>query len=123
MAGPVVSGGSMCLCTFGVAPGILNPLPVPPVFFITPVGNILDTIPMVELTPFGACISPANPTCWKGPVFSPGVCIPAPIWVPMNPTIIGGGAPILDLSSTAICSTFSGVIKPINTPAMTIVAA
>ena len=56
--------GANMMCSMGMAPSQLVVLP-PPKFTMTnqmPDANIMDHIPMVNIMPFGMCISPANPT-------------------------------------------------------------
>ena len=59
-----VCSGAMLMCSFGVAPSTLTVLPVNRTMTGNmPAANIMDHIPMVNIMPFGMCISPTNPKC------------------------------------------------------------
>jgi len=81
-----------------------------------PAANIMDNIPMVNILPFGMCMSPANPmvaaaTAAALGVLTPMPCIPmteAP-WVPGAPTVLLGNMPALDNTCQLMC-TWGGVI-------------
>ena len=75
--------GAQMMCTFGMAPSNLVVLP-PPKLAMTnqmPDANIMDCIPMVNIMPFGMCMSPANPVVAAATAAALGVspmpCIPA----------------------------------------------
>jgi hypothetical protein len=112
----VVSGAPL-MCTFGVAPGTLTVLPVNRTMAGgVPAANIMDSIPMVNIMPFGMCISPANPTVAAATaaalgVLTPMPCIPATPapWAPGSPTVMIGGMPALNNSATCTCM-WGGVI-------------
>jgi hypothetical protein len=81
-----------------------------------PAATIMDYAPMVNIPTFGMCMTPTNPqvaaatTAALG-VLTPQPCIPvvpAP-WTPGAPTVLVGGQPALDNTSTAMC-TWGGVI-------------
>jgi hypothetical protein len=58
-----VCNGAMLQCTMGVAPSILTVLPINRVNTTEqPDANIMDHIPLVNIMPFGMCVSPANPS-------------------------------------------------------------
>jgi hypothetical protein len=58
-----VCNGATMMCTMGMAPSTLVVLPVHRVLTDNqPAANIMDHVPMVNIMPFGMCISPANPT-------------------------------------------------------------
>jgi len=58
----VCMGASM-MCTFGAAPSSLVVLPTNRVMTSqVPDANIMDHIPLVNIMPFGMCMSPSNPT-------------------------------------------------------------
>ena len=58
----VCMGASM-MCTFGMAPSSLVVLPTNKVLTnMMPDANIMDHIPMVNIMPFGMCMSPSNPS-------------------------------------------------------------
>ncbi len=102
----------------GVAPGTLNVLPQNKVMFENkPVANIMDNKPMVNISPFGLCMSLANPitaaqTAAALGVLTPGTCTPvttAP-WAPGAPKTMVANFPALTDSSVCVCA-YGGVIK------------
>src|ERR1700679_748459 len=109
--------GDMMMCTMGVAPSSLVVLPTNMVFTSEmPDANIMDNIPMVNIMPFGVCMSPANPmvaaaTAAAMGVLTPMPCIPATVapWVPGAPTVMLADMPTLDNTSTLMCM-WGGVI-------------
>ena len=113
----VVSGATL-MCTFGIAPSTLTVLPVNRVMCSKmPAATIMDFAPMVNIAPFGMCISLANPTVAAATaaalgVLTPMPCIPATTapWVAGAPTVAIGGQPALDNVSTCMCM-WAGVIS------------
>jgi len=110
--------GAMMQCSFGMAPSSLVVLPTNKVFTqVVPDANIMDHIPMVNIMPFGMCMSPANPmvaaaTAAALGVLTPMPCIPntpAP-WVPGAPNVLLGNFPTLDDTSMLMCM-WAGVIQ------------
>src|SRR3954470_6100538 len=108
---------AMMMCSFGMAPSSLVVLPVNRVMTdMVPDANIMDHIPMVNIMPFGMCMSPANPmvaaaTAAALGVLTPMPCIPdtpAP-WLPGAATVMLGNAPSLDNASQLMCA-WGGVI-------------
>src|ERR1700693_6583498 len=105
------------MCTMGMAPSSLVVLPTK--WRRTdevPDANIMDYIPMVNIMPFGMCMSPANPmvaaaTAAAMGVLTPMPCIPATVapWVPGAPTVMLAALPSLDNTSTLMCM-WGGVI-------------
>ena len=88
----VVAGATM-MCSFGVAPSVLSVLPQNRTMTGgPPAANILDNKPMVNIPPFGMCMSLANPTVASATTAAMGVltpmpCIPvtaAPPWPPIE---------------------------------------
>lgn len=113
--------GAMAMCTMGVAPSTLIFLPIPMVFAQPPVGTITDMIPMLNIPPFGMCQSPSNPmviaaTAAALGVLTPMPCIPVPVgpWIPMSPTVLIKGKPVLANTSKLMCA-WAGMIQ-INFP-------
>src|SRR5436305_1701869 len=54
--------GAMMTCTMGMAPSSLVVLPINRVMTNeVPDANIMDHVPLVNIMPFGMCMSPANP--------------------------------------------------------------
>ena len=117
MAQSVVAGAQM-LCSFGVAPSVLSVLPLNKVMAGgPPAATISDNKPMVNIPPFGMCMSLSNPqvaaaTAAALGVLTPMPCIPnipAP-WAPGSPTLLIGGQPALNSTSKAMCA-FGGVVQ------------
>ena len=105
----------------GMAPSSLVVLPVNRVNTGNqPDANIMDHVPMVNIVPFGMCMSPANPavaaaTAAAFGVLTPMPCIPvttAP-WVPGGPTVLLGGNPTLDNQCKLMC-TWAGIIQVVS---------
>jgi hypothetical protein len=109
--------GAMMMCTFGAAPSSLVVLPTNQVMTSEmPDANIMDHIPMVNIMPFGMCMSPSNPTVAAATaaalgVLTPMPCIPATPapWVPGAATVMLANMPTLDNVSTLNCI-WGGVI-------------
>ncbi|MGY4533142.1 hypothetical protein ACVW0Y_002272 [Pseudomonas sp. TE3786] len=119
MGCPHVCSGATLQCSFGAAPAPLNVLPVNRTLTGgMPAANLLDHIPLVNISPFGMCSSIANPTVAAATaaalgVLTPMPCIPATAapWIPGGPpTVMLGPMPALDANSTLMC-TWAGVIK------------
>ncbi|MEO4049204.1 DUF4280 domain-containing protein [Pseudomonas sp. CAU 1711] len=118
MGCPQVCSGATLQCSFGAAPAMFNVLPVNRTLVGgMPAANIMDYIPLVNVTTFGMCSSLANPTVTAATaaalgVLTPMPCIPATAspWIPGAPTVLLGNMPALDANSTLMC-TWAGVIK------------
>ena len=114
--GQQVCMGAMIKCTFGAAPGTLMVLPASLVLTAVPDANIMDGKPMVNVLPFGTCMSMANPmvaaaTAAALGVLTPMPCIPMTMapWVPGSPTVLLANMPALNNSSKLMCM-WGGVI-------------
>ncbi|HXU77100.1 MAG TPA: DUF4280 domain-containing protein [Methylomirabilota bacterium] len=111
----LVTAGAMMMCPFGLAPSVLSVLPINKTMAGTPAATIMDCAPMVNIPPFGMCISLANPTVAAATaaalgVLTPMPCIPVTVpWTPGSPTCLIGGMPALNNTSTCMCS-WGGVI-------------
>ena len=113
-----VCSGAMLQCTFGLAPSTLLVLPVNRMMTGNmPAANIMDNIPMVNIMPFGACTSIANPTVAAATSAAMGVLTPMPCipvtpapWAPGALTVLLGNMPALDDTSKLMC-TWAGVIS------------
>lgn len=111
-----VCTGAMMMCTFGVAPSTFSATPKMVKTGNMDAGNIMDNVPMMNIPPFGACMSVANPqvaaaTAAALGVLTPMPClpvIPAP-WVPGAPTVLVANMPALNNSSQLMCA-WAGVI-------------
>jgi len=115
--GQQVTTGAMMTCSFGMAPSALNVLPLNRVLAGTPAANIMDNKPMVNIPPFGMCMSIANPmvaaaTAAAMGVLTPMPCIPMTMapWVPGSPTVLIGNMPALNNTSKCMCN-WGGVIQ------------
>jgi hypothetical protein len=110
--------GAMMQCSFGMAPSSLVVLPKNMVFTDqVPDANIMDHIPMVNIMPFGMCMSLANPTVAAATAAALGVLTPMPCipntpapWVVGAPTVLLANFPTLDNVSTLMCM-WAGVIQ------------
>lgn len=113
-----VCHGAMMMCSFGLAPSSLVVLPKNMVMTNqVPDANIMDHIPMVNIMPFGACTSLANPTVASATAAALGVLTPMPCipntpapWVTGTPTVLLGNFPSLDNTHKLMC-TWAGVIQ------------
>src|SRR3974390_1970062 len=112
-----VVNGAQLVCSFGVAPSSLVVLPTNRELCGNQfAANIMDHIPMVNIMPFGMCISLANPmvaaaTAAALGVLTPQPCIPATAspWTPGALTVMLGSQPALDNISICMCN-WAGVI-------------
>ena len=113
----VCMGASM-QCSFGMAPSSLVVLPKNKTFTDQmPDANIMDHVPMVNIMPFGMCMSLANPVVASATAAALGVLTPMPCipntpapWVTGAPTVLLGNAPTLDNVSKLNCM-WGGVIQ------------
>lgn len=113
--------GATLRCSFGLTPSTLVVLPENRVFTNGSAdANILDHLPLVNILPFGACISTANPAVEIATLAALGVPTPAPCvpvtpspWVPGAITVQIGGAPSLSSNSVLMC-VWGGVIEIID---------
>jgi hypothetical protein len=105
------------MCSFGMAPSTLVVLPVNRVITSNqPAATIMDHIPMVNIMPFGMCITPSNPAVAAATAAALGVLTPMPCipvtpapWVAGAVTVLEGTFPTLDNVSTLMC-VWGGVI-------------
>jgi hypothetical protein len=113
----VCMGASM-MCTMGMAPSSLVVLPTNRVLTgEVPDANIMDYIPMVNIMPFGACMSPAFPATAAATAAALGVLTPMPCipgttspWITGAPTVLLAEMPTLDNVSQLVCM-FGGMIS------------
>ena len=116
--GIAVAAGATLQCSFGVAPSALNVLPTNRTLAGgPPMATVMDHVPMVNVLPFGLCMSLANPTVAAATAAALGVLTPMPClpvipapWVPGSPTVLCGNMPALTDSSLCMCA-YAGVIK------------
>lgn len=115
--GVQVCMGGMMMCTFGMAPSSIVPTPKPIMTSNMVAANIMDHKPLVNIPPFGACMSLANPTVAAATAAALGVLTPMPCipntpapWVPGSPTVLLQNFPALNESSKLMCI-WAGVIS------------
>jgi hypothetical protein len=109
-----VSSGAQLRCVFGTSSSQLIVLPkginfgtIPP----APAATIMDFLPVVNVPPFGSCLSPSHPLFPLILIGRPPPCVPlltAP-WLPMAPTITVLMMPILEETSILTCQ-LGGII-------------
>lgn len=105
-------------CSFGAAPSSLVVLPKNRVMTQqVPDANIMDHVPLVNIMPFGVCMSLANPTVAAATAAALGVLTPMPCipntpapWITGAPTVLLGNFPTLDNVSKLMC-VWGGVIQ------------
>jgi hypothetical protein len=113
--------GATLRCSFGLAPSSLVVLPKNRVFTDEkPDANIGDHVPLVNILPFGECISEANPAVEAATVAAFGVPTPAPCipatstpWMPGAVNVLLGDMPSLSSSSVLMCM-WGGIIEIVN---------
>ncbi len=112
-----VVNGAMLKCSFGLAPSSLVVLPMNRVLIEgQPAANIQDAKPMLNILPFGMCITLSNPTVAAATAAALGVLTPMPCipvttaWLPGTPTTLVGGAPGVNSTCQCICA-YGGVIN------------
>lgn len=116
-----VCAGATLTCNFGVAPSTLLVTPeMRVVINDIPLATIMDFVPLKNITPFGVCTSPMNPTviattAAKLGVFTPAPCIPMTTqpWTPGASTVTVCGLPSLHQGCTLQCQ-WGGVITIAN---------
>jgi len=122
-----VCNGATLQCSMGMAPSSLVVLPVNRVNTGNqPDANIMDHVPLVNIMPFGMCMSPANPAVAAATAAAMGVLTPMPCvpvtpspWVPGAPTVLLAGSPTLDNQCTLMCM-WAGMIQIVNPGELTV---
>lgn len=110
MAFQVVNTAQL-MCTQGMAPSALVVLPINRVMSGNqPAANIMDHKPMLNILPFGMCISPANPTVASATAAALGVLTPMPCvpntpapWIPGSPTVLVANQPAVNNNCKLMC--------------------
>jgi uncharacterized Zn-binding protein involved in type VI secretion len=109
--------GALLQCSFGLAPASLAPLPTSRVMIEgRPAATVVDSVPLVNIPPFGMCSSLANPTVAAATTAALGVLTPMPCvpvttpWQPGALRTMIGGKPALTAGSMCNCA-FGGVIQ------------
>jgi len=116
-----VCNGATLQCSMGMAPSSLVVLPVNRVNTgEQPDANIMDGEPLVNIMPFGMCMSPANPAVAAATTAALGVLTPMPCipvtpapWTPGAPTVLLAGIPTLDNTCSLMCM-WAGVIQVVS---------
>ncbi|MCD4677523.1 MAG: DUF4280 domain-containing protein [Desulfobacula sp.] len=83
--GLIVCSSAMIKCSFGTAPSSLTVLPKNKVKTTTPIANIMDNVPMVNIMPFAMCSSIANPSVASATSLASGILTPMPC-IPVTTT-------------------------------------
>ncbi len=124
--GMCVCGGAVIACSFGAAPSIYTVLPDNKAVTSMPLATVMDQKPMVNIMPFGMCMSMANPQVAAATAAALGVLTPMPCmpvvtapWAPGSPTVLIGNKPALNQTSKLMCS-WGGVIQITNPGVMNI---
>ena len=117
-----VASTAQCICTFGAAPAVLTSKTANVMACGLPAATIADSM----VPPFGMCSCPSNPavaaaTAAAFGVLTPQPCTPVPMgpWKPGSTTVLIGGKPALQNTSTLQCA-YGGMIT-VTTPAATTV--
>lgn len=113
-----VCNGASLMCSFGAAPSSLMVLPINRVLTShQPAANIMDHKPLVNILPFGACTSLANPTVASATSAAWGVLTPMPClpvttspWIVGSPTVILANQPALNNTCKLMCQ-WGGIIS------------
>jgi hypothetical protein len=119
----IVIHGATLKCSFGNAPCTLT---VPPVQGIdveeNAIATIQDAIPMTNIAPFGACMSPANPqvaaaTAAALGVLTPQPCLPAIAgpWAPGSSAVTVNEVPAVTSQCRCTCN-WGGIIEVAQQP-------
>jgi len=118
------------MCCMGSAPASLTVLPTGCTNANgMPAATVKDSIPIVNIPPFGTCICPGNPMFIAATAAAMGVptpvpCVPLTVgpWAPGSPTVTIGGAPALNNASTLQCA-WGGVITIMSPGQSTVMVA
>lgn len=117
--GVALISGAMLACSFGTTPSQLMVTSQATVLFGGGAAATMgDCAPLVNIKPFGMCMSLANPqvatatTAALG-VLTPMPCLPATTpWTPAG-SIIVGAQPLIDNSSSCMCA-YAGKVTVIS---------
>jgi hypothetical protein len=121
--GVQVVATAQLMCSFGVAPSALTVVPKgkPVQAGGMMAATIQDFAPMVNIMPFGMCMTLSNPqvaaaTSAALGVLTPQPCIPVTSspWSPGSPTVQINGAPAL--TATCMCNCAWGGVITISSP-------
>ena len=114
----VVVCGACLKCSFGAAPSVLCTLPKTSAFVSgLPIATISDSIPLLNIKPFGMCTTMTNPAVAVATAAAFGTLTPMPCmpvisspWIASTPKIISGMMPVLHQGDTCMCA-YGGVIS------------
>ncbi|XXY47188.1 DUF4280 domain-containing protein [Sorangium sp. So ce269] len=102
--------GATLTCSMGMAPSALLVLPINRVLGTTPIANIMDNKPFLNVLPFAMCRSIANPMVAAATAAALGVLTPMPClpvtpapWIAGTPKVLIGDMPALDMDSKLLC--------------------
>lgn len=116
--GQIVVTGAKTMCIFGTAPGnLMVTSNLAALFGGKPAATIQDCT-LASMTPFGMCISLANPQVAAATAAALGVLVPQPCmmmpagtWIPTTPQLIIGGKPCLTSDCKLLCANGLGLIS------------
>ena len=124
MGKPAAVATAALQCSMGLAPSVLNVLPVSRVMIEgRPAATIMDAMPASNIPPFGMCTSPANPAVAAATAAAlgtptPAPCLPVPAaWTGGAAKTMVGGKPGLTQGATLSCA-YGGVIQIISSGAV-----
>ena len=116
----VVGATSLLKCSFGTVPTPLMVVGRTVMAEGMLMGNITDMVPLVNIEPFGMCLSLLNPEVAAATAAAMGVLVPMPCvpvtvtpWVSEAVTVLVEGRPALDQTSILMC-TWAGVIEVVE---------
>jgi hypothetical protein len=116
----LVTATAQLQCTFGSAPAVLNVPQSPALCGGKPVATVQAIAPEVNVPSFGMCRSQANPEVAEATADADGVLTPMPCvpvtdapWEPGSETVLVGGMPALNQTSTCLCA-WAGVITIVS---------
>lgn len=115
---PFVAMGATLQCSFGASPSSMVVTPEKGVTGTQmPIANIMDSVPMKNVMPFGMCSSLANPTVAAATAAALGVLTPMPCvpviaapWAPGHPKALINKMAVLNATSKCMCN-WGGVIQ------------
>ena len=117
----LVCAGASCLCSFGTAPGTINPTSQTKVLVDGKPAATIQDCQVSNITPFAMCTSMANPQVAAATAAALGVLTPQPCmlnaagtWVPGKASVLIDGKPALTNDSKLICATGMGNISITN---------
>lgn len=97
------------MCTFGIAPSALIVEPKGVFANGLPVATVTDMLPLVNVAPFGLCISPTNPEV-DAAFGVPMPCVPVVVapWEPPGNVLVDG-IPVATEGCATMCA-WEGVV-------------